>query len=242
MSRYESNEIPRRRMANTLAARMQQPPPENHEEQPVRLRRGDLTPERREMAAIARRLYDAYVGAAREWHSVWRGETHYAPNRRDKAWPRAAKHLSEIGCTTPERYIQAQFRFGAPTPIRELCGPKAMQRFEEYTKDYATQLRQLMVSDAKMFRAAVSELKLTAPNMPERRAWEASLNNLRVRLSPLFRYCIAVSEGLIDTAKKFKDAAVQQLLTDPDGYAECWTDTIPAALREEVAQLLRPRF
>ena len=222
-----------------VAALMQQPPSLEDDEHPCETHRPDLTPRERTALAYGERARLAYE---REWQlrtEALRGTgSHYRASAENPIWARIGDLLLAQGWTSPEQYITAQFKQGMIPAMRTLVSSDSCKVYKQYTEDVVAKLVAGWVASNLTFRSACLETAATFPTYSDARIWRRVLTDLRFPLSALFRYCIADNEGFTEEARRLFDAAKQQLLTDPDGYARAWAGKIPAALLEDVAATL----
>ena len=224
------------------AGMMQQPPDDEAEEFVRPVKPQDTT------SKMARRLLAAYhrendlrkfrVGQIRPRHTR-------DPELRE-LWFKLARKLLLIGVKDPERYMHAQFKYSSPISESLMEGPllnmlisdDALERYHNYADRAHSYLGQAMESDKRQFKLAMVQAHRRHPEYSSEELWDFVLQNKIGKMSPLFRYCLAVSENMSGLAESLKAAAIEQALTDPPGYLRSWKDIIPRPLTEEVEQIL----
>lgn len=242
----EPSETPRRKPKKQAAlppgfGKMQQPPPENPEETPAITFRPDLSSQDRDIMRLALRICHAYGARFRLMSGALKGrKSNYADTPNDPSWRAIAQVLRDNHIGDPERFIEAQFRYSAVCPINHLKSPEALVRYKKYAGEQRERMALTLSGDVNEFCMRTGLLQHTKPDAAPRMLWEVTLRDLTVRMSPLFRYCVAVSEGFDKTAAMFKDAAMQQFIADVAGYRQIWKNKIPDALYQEAEKLLNP--
>ena len=154
--------------------------------------------------------------------------------RYQSIWPKVAKTVRTTERLDPEGFVRAQFE-GRYSRIRpnDLFGSGAVRRYTEYSKNNDEFPTAELLSDTRTFMDAASTVLCWFPDYSQRQAWEHAILDTAVHISPLFRYCVAVSEGLTAAANIFREAAISRLLQNP-AYLDAWREQIPQELREVV--------
>jgi len=210
---------------------MQQPPPESAEL---------VTPtQQNETYRAAYRLAAANLREAKARSVQVSGRSEYLTGPKDvkPLWMRIARFLLVHDVDNFERYIHAQYRYSiarddtlssAPNP-GTFDTQQAMDRYLNYQRFADASLQQELASANLEFECCADEALTTFPHYSNRQLWNYVLMNTMLELPPLFRYCIATSEQL-PAADHFKEAAMQQFLTDPMGYVATWNTALPVEL------------
>ena len=218
------------------AGQIQQPPPEEAVELPVVVDR---------VSALAKRLRDAQYRQRAQQDICYKNEdrnlvyTGPRPNKVSmKQWQGVAKKLVAANVTNAERFIFSQGTSGYARFANQLGNAASLLKFDIYDKQAERFLTQDWKSQALVFESGAMDVAQSYPNWPTRRTWDFALRSSTLELSPLFRYCIAVSERLYETAALFRDEALYQLLTDPIGYGSVWRDYISQKLLDEASAII----
>jgi hypothetical protein len=197
----------------------------------------EATLAQRNNVCMAQRMCAAYGAQFRRWKELQTGQkSRYTEDWQNPCWLRAVSAMREEGCDTPEVYILAQFSFGAPLAPTHLAGLDARRAYRLFIQDNDERLQRQWTSESLVFRCACAGAQQTVEATP-RVIWEHVLRSPRYPLSPLFRYCLAVSEGLDETATLLRASALDQYLNNPRGYDQNWAGRIPAELRTAVEPL-----
>ena len=220
------------------AATMQSPPPAD-ETHYVETERPDLTPKQRRRLQLAHRLRNAYTKTAQAQRSAIRNRrSHYVPTADMKPWLTVIDGMLARGWTDPEQFIAAQARSGALLPYaNQLACEKAMQRYERFIATVDESLQARFNAEAMSWGYAVDITMSVRAGRTQEQAERLVVVNLQFpEISPLFRYGIAFAKGYTDAAERLHDAALEQLLTNPLGYAKAWAGKIPPTLLEEALE------
>jgi hypothetical protein len=216
---------------------MQQPPPEEATAAPPK----PINPTK----LLAKRLRNAYFREKQYRTMRFRNEDKVlciAPSRvaetSEKLWLTVAKKVHSVNITNAERFVHAQFQFGAVKFPGTLGTDKAFNCFYDYDAKADIFLKQDWKCQTLAFEGGVIRTGDSYPQFSEAENWEFVLCDLTLDLIPLFRYCVAMSEYLFTTAKIFETQALHQMLTDPLGYAESWRGNIPQTLLDNVSNII----
>jgi len=201
---------------------------------------------------MARRLHDAY-----QRECAWRRlrvekvrSAVYSSKELQPFWLKLARDLILQECDNPERFMHVQFCYGVPTGTTLATCPftnslqttEAYKRYRRQSTRMDAHLAQDLQSNCRSFDYGMMDTRASYPHKSEREAWDFVLLNKLYDMSPLFRYCIAHSEHLASTTRLHYDEALQQLLSDPQGYAKVWKDVIPRQLLDTVANILQTKL
>lgn len=157
-----------------------------------------------------------------------------------------ARTLIRKGVDNFEQFIHAQYRYSVPRGETLSMAPNpvtfkhdlAFDRYLEYHGRTECRLRQQLESLHLEFECCAGDAANAFPAYTNRQLWNYVLMNKMLELPPLFRYCIAASEGLTEPMEEFYNSAVEQLLTDPMSYCAHWSEMIPASLIVEAENIL----
>jgi len=225
----------------TSAGKIQQPPPERADERPAMIDDGALGPVDREVNDYAKRLFEAFYRETARVQKSWNyGECRppeYSKDRQRK-WQRMAKKLRAAGIANPEGYVHQQFMHGRTRQPNQMVSQEAIEKYEERVQVDREQQRLAWKTERQEFIVNSQILAAAQPSAAPQEIMSQVLSNTGYSLSHLFRYCVAVKNGLADVATTFHQAALQQLLTDTEGYASNWAGKIPPQLLEEAAGIL----
>jgi hypothetical protein len=161
-------------------------------------------------------------------------------------WEELARLLLREQITNPERYIRAQHYYSLSTQglsVAPFCNgflsAEAVKRFRRYDEQADRYLQQQLVSDSDTFRCELGMLSRQSSTLSQQDAWDLVLRNETHEMSPLFRFATAASIPLPETAKLFRDAAYDQFMSDPIGYAANWQHVVPIAFEDAACEVLR---
>ena len=224
------------------AGMMQQPPDEEASELVRPKKAQDST------SKMARRLLAAYYREAdlRKFRVGSVVVTHAREPELTTFWYKLARKMILLEIKEPERYMHAQFKHSAPIGDTLLEGPlqnmllsdDAIKRYETYADRAEGMLSQALESNKLQFKLSMVQAHRRHPDYGDEKLWNFVLGNKIGKMSPLFRYCLAISENMSGPAEDLKPAAIEQLLTDPPGYLRSWGDVIPRPLIDELEETL----
>jgi hypothetical protein len=181
----------------------------------------------------------AYGAQMRRWRTIQTGQqSNYTDDWQNPCWLRAVQAMQELGCQSPEQYVLAQFSANVPLAPAQLAGQAARAAYAAFKQSCDARSRGQWQSESAVFQSACAEMQANRPHCDARQVWEHVLRSLRVPLSPLFRYCLAVAEDMPETANILRAAALDQYLRDPLGFDKNWAGKIPNDLRVTADALL----
>jgi hypothetical protein len=167
-------------------------------------------------------------------------------------WYKIARMLLNAGVTNFERFIHAQHLHSMDVPGEKTLShaanpgiydtPRALQRFKTHDSRADDDMKQNWKSNALLFECSVNDAAVTFPQYTDRQLWNYVLRTQLNDLPPLFRYCLAVAEGLEDPQEMYYASALNQFMTDPIGYLRNWGDNIPPRLKEDAEILLMEKL
>ena len=199
---------------------------------------------------FARRIRAAYVRArrlaltqrSRTPSNYGRNPLHWDDKpgkKKQRIWERLAEHIIGNSCDDPEGFIAAQFEYGDPNP-RQLLSPRAAVKYQEWKDRCVEELTGQLNSETLQFASQVRAVSQWHPHkdVPEK-VWQYVLYDTNNRLSPLFRYSLAVAENIDGVAAQFLDAALSQYVVKMAAYDAAWRDRVPAELRQRAMQIIQ---
>lgn len=149
-----------------------------------------------------------------------------------------------------EGFITAQFAYSVPRSSGDLTmgqapniaayhrGSWAYDRWLTYSTRIHKDLCQELESASLEFECGCAEARTVFPHYNDQQLWNFVLMNNFLSLPPLFRYAVAAAEQLERPRKAYREAALQQFLTDPMSYTAAWGTTIPEELRQQAESLI----
>lgn len=198
----------------------------------------------REMWVQARQDYDMRVHGVTTWWGMkhmpqWDGGESANGRNYTAVWPKIYKFCLD-NTLDPEKLVKAMFHFrkAGPAPLPNMaCGQYGLELYQRYAgmQTQADDKRMMTISfNAQRERAASAMSSLQARyNFSSQLTWKLVLDDKTQPLTVLFRYCVATSEGFTDIATKYKLRALEQYLSNKEGYDEIWGSWIPKELKEE---------
>ncbi len=224
------------RIVKIPPAAVMQTPPEEDDTPPVLTNRPELTVRQRQVAIYGERARLAYQRNCRNYVARLRGVDSFNGASKDNpAWELVGELVLSQGWLSPEQFIAAQFTTGTIPQIKKLVSGDSCKRYTAYADDILLKLAAEWSTASMQFRSACRDTATTFPTYPNARIWRRTLMDFSYTISPLFRYCVAASEGFTEEAEKLYESALQQLLSEPDGYVSAWHGKIPGALLAAVA-------
>jgi len=195
---------------------------------------------------IGKEVRAKYIRYRREWLSVLGSEPHYLPGKKwdgatqkSPVWPKVAKFLVENQIRDCGRFIRVIFqnrgkRKPPPQP-NHLYGPVALEiwRASDSDAEVLVAIKQQWNQEKKSFAVAMMDERDYFPDMTDHERLQGVIADDVVNLSPLYRYCVAVGEGLPRHAAMFKEMALQQYIVAQRFYDEAWGGWIPELLKKD---------
>jgi len=123
--------------------------------------------------------------------------------------------------------MAAQFVDGRLRKPTELYAASAWKRYEEYIAASAALVAQKLKGDTIRFKQAVADAAFHTSGEDKKTLWYLALSNPLAQLSPLFRYCVAISLNWFELAQEYRPIALQQYRQHPSLYREHWAAVIP---------------
>lgn len=209
----------------------------------LRLRRAYYRNRRHTYATIGKK--DPYAVESKRVPR-WDGGLDTKNNRKYKSsvWKPIWDFMQENSCSNIEGYITAQFNrcgtskqhWTVPEP-NHMRNSTALASYSEYTQEVARSFPKSLVTQCNIFDGELILKQERMPGYPIREYWRLVLEDTHNDLTPLFRLCILVAEG-IDSVMRFRYAALDQLLLDPNSYQLYWTNILPHFCFKPVVDLL----
>lgn len=160
---------------------------------------------------------------------------------RPAVWLKVARAVVARGYDV-EEYVRAQFEVfrqeGPPTPAH-LLSDRSVQSYE-YARDAApSEAVPSLSTQVHVARTRILEALSADRSTSPHDAWRRVISDPTLQLTPLFRYCLAASEGLefADMAESFKEDAALQYCRNPRAYDSEWRDVIPRSFPAEAAKI-----
>jgi hypothetical protein len=175
-----------------------------------------------------------YRPAARWGGGVWRGR------KQPNCWKAMAKYFVKnefdprvcMACIFNNAAVQTVS--GPPNPNQMY--PSKKEHLKNAMADYRFELK------AELAIQAASARRFLLVDADDYGYGDESLDymvgNSTLSLSPLFCYCLTLSEKRTDLSDKLESAAMLQLLSSIEAYEEAWENWIPTDLVKNTRQLL----
>lgn len=160
------------------------------------------------------------------------------PKGSRKVWQTAVefflRHKLNMACCVRVRFLLASKHDIVPPNTIGL--EKYLERYQQACEDMETELTMEFESQKQICR----DYMLTTGDelgYKGRELTKFTLLNETLELTPLFRYCLAVSEGLNKVAKRYSSKAMGQYLSAPREYRRVWGKWLPEKLRVKARRL-----
>ena len=214
------------------------------------------------MKELASQVRTAYIEERRLWEAHKHPETGedsrpYVPgpywdggkNRltgkaRPPYWPRVVKFLVENGIQDFRGYIAAQFAarnvMGPVATPKNLVGEKALRiwsKWKKGKKERAASISSRFNCQKQILRCALVAQHEDLPDLSPEQIRQDVLLDTDLELSPLFRYCLAVSEGEARIAKLYETAAMAEFLSNDEAYCRVWREWIPEHFKDRAGRM-----
>lgn len=172
------------------------------------------------------------------------GRGTYKPNwkelNKQTNWDRIVDFFVEHGLNI-DRCLWARFRL-AESEAKDSVFPNTLIA-EKYLKVYQQVCRTLpeeLAIDLHTQRSLCRTYLLTTASQYQLGEDELrfTLLSRSLDLSPLFRYCLAVSEQLHDVARRYSRRALEQYLLARTEYDSAWAGWIPEKLSRKADQII----
>lgn len=198
----------------------------------------------RKLWAEERRAFDLRTtGVVTDWGnrhiSEWDGGVKDGRSY-NATWPKIAELCIE-NHLDPLLLVRATFyrKEMAPNP-NQAVGRTALDRYQMYVApgtvlEIKNSLLNALDCNKSLAQSEVVRQK-TYFDRDDVGAWRMTLLSSSVNLSPLFRYCVAKSQGWDDIAEDFEATAQRQYAQNPMLYDEAWAALIPEDLRTQKHQ------
>jgi hypothetical protein len=119
-----------------------------------------------------------------------------------------------------------------------LLSARAWEFFTKHNEDAIARLRNDWNLAIDTYNMALKKSKRRFPEKSDTEVIDYTLRDVTYRLPPLYCYCVAAVAGMSHIMTMWHDAALSQLLEDPDGYRKTWEDKLPPGLLAELDALL----
>jgi hypothetical protein len=143
-------------------------------------------------------------------------------------WPKLVERARREGLD-PIRLVTVLFAaWGtseSPRPTHDLFTAQNIARYTNHVRNMEYRTRLAFNTEQTIYKSAVHAATQTIPDPDE--AVRFVLNDASRRITPLFRYSIAVIKNLTDVADRWRDLATHQAAQAPEGYLAAWANIIP---------------
>lgn len=154
-------------------------------------------------------------------------------------WPKLVERARREGLD-PVRLVAVLFAsWGvseSPRPTHDLFTAQNIARYTSHVRNAEHRTRLAYNTEQTIYKSAVYAATQSIPD-PDA-AVRFVLNDASRRITPLFRYSIAVMKNMTDVADRWRDLAMSQAAQAPEGYLVEWSNIIPqdiAAVAKEAA-------
>ena len=127
-------------------------------------------------------------------------------------------------------YLFEKRKVGEPPQPNQLMQFKYVARFRTLDRLVRDDIITSFSMEKQRFKVHLH--RSTIEYGPGKQAWMSALVSDEHGCSPLFRYCIAVSEDLKYVIGLYETSAMMQYMSAPDVYDEVWGEWIPDELKE----------
>jgi len=201
---------------------------------------------------LAQAVRTEYINQRRMWRCLSGSRPDYLPGRQwDEGrrlesgryslpvWPKIAQFLLDNEIVDYPEFIRKIFENRGPhRPVPQpnhLHGPAALRIWKEVIpkKELRARVRQAWAQEKKAFAIAALDQQAYFPDASEHECLRSVIVDDTVSLSPLYRYCVAIGEGLPRHASFYKEMALRQYCLAPSLYDEVWGGWIPEQLKTE---------
>jgi len=166
---------------------------------------------------------------------MWDGKKDRAGKKRRPIWPNIARFMLR-NALDPDACISARFRKIRDTnkdvKPNQIASAAWLQFYKAACdvdgREFAIQLR----SEKQLCEMGIEEAREDGHSGKE--AWLMALLDDGLAISPLFRVCLADSEGLDRVVSYYVTEAMVQYLAAPEAYDEHWCEWIPQDFKDEV--------
>lgn len=172
----------------------------------------------------------------RQWDT---GRTGVGGKRSPPVWVKIAQFLVDNEISDYPAFIRRVFEERgphkpAPQP-NHLYGPSALRIWKQSVSERELLIRtkQAWEQQKKSFAMAASKHGRVFPDADEAECLKAAITRDTVALTPLYRYCVAVGEGLPEIAEMYEQDALNQYHLSPTLYDKVWGGWIPEQLRKQ---------
>jgi hypothetical protein len=208
------------------------------------------------VCATATVIRDTYVAERRQYHQSLTGrESHYVPSdhwnggstqragRRPDIWTKIAKFVLKHA-VDPVQFVRYQFKVHTGNFIikpNQLYTEKALRDYRSVAKVSAAAIAVALCGQRNALVHAVYVFQDTAAvvgaEFPLSAIRSSVLLDGSIPLSALFRYCVALQEGLPNIARRYRVAAAVQYVRDRRAYDKAWGTLIPTDFKRQAKKL-----
>ena len=209
----------------------------------------------RTLKALAQKIRELYCEQRNLWHYQVQGrETNWGAvpmarydggvDEMGRNWGNVWDEIALFVCKRKVNYasfVRAQFSVVRKRPIDpfQLKSDKAYDLYLSTAQSSSSNLASLFALQREVFQRETSKLarRKVTHKWDDNQIFRAVLGNRLLRMSALFRYCLAVNLGYESIAETFHLQALEQYLVDAKIYDSVWGAWIPDALKREAASL-----
>lgn len=153
---------------------------------------------------------------------------------RKPIWPTIARFMLANGLD-PQVCIAMLFTRNrgrrAPLYPNAIATSTNLAVFEEATRNTAEEIRYKLLTESQVCRLEIAEAaELEGSRGPD--LWQQVLLDDGLEFSPLFRFCVAVSEGIESVARDYLEEAIIQYLSNESAYNSEWGGWVPDWFKE----------
>lgn len=176
----------------------------------------------------------------------WDGGTDKWGTTHPEVWLPLVKFIRVTNDYNIESFITAQFHFlgvggtkyQPPLP-HQFQSSRAVDNYQKYQQDAVNLFRRSLTTQHNIFTDALLTKTTQFPDkMTTEDYWLLILCDTSNALTPLYRYCVALSQAFDNIITVFRPLAYDQFLLDPQNYTTYWTGMIPDELQQPIVKIL----
>ena len=169
-------------------------------------------------------------------HPKWDGGKDSRGRQYKPIWPKIARfmfeHRLDVSACLLLRFELATEKQYPPNPD-DVATPRYLEDYKAVSQETVADLGFMLNAEKELCLVEISEANASF-SINGKPAWIMVLGNDDLALSPLFRYCLASSEGLTDLVKKNEIEAILQYIVSTRGYDKAWAEWIPTKFKKQV--------
>jgi len=171
----------------------------------------------------------------------WDGLNNRRAGSQESIWQKICRFASQHE-VDPIHLVKAAFwdcmELKPPLP-HDLLRPQLIEEARRYEDNRREDLSYTVSGWVSQAETHFVLWRRYRPELGDEYHWRCVISSPEVSLGALFRYTLASSLGLHDTAELFFDRALSEYLTDPDSYDAVMGEKIPKKIREEGGRRLQ---